>query len=123
MHLWPPIVETALAAGNTDLAEDLLKPVTTAPSGIVSPAVNAQYHRLNGLIMSLRDADTTAAERELRIGIQQFETYGAPGLAARAKVELARLLARQAGDTQTLLAEARDAFHRMGADGWLAQME
>ena len=69
MSLWPPIVLAALAAEDVSMAERLLEPVATAPAGVVSPGVNAQFHRLRGLLGAARGDDPGAVEADLRAGV------------------------------------------------------
>ncbi len=44
MHLWPPLVQAALATSDVAVAERLLEPVTSAEPGIVAAALAAQLH-------------------------------------------------------------------------------
>ena len=124
MHLWPPLVQAALAAGDTTLAERLLQPVSTAAPGIVSPAVSAHLHRLRGLLGAVRGDDPAEVEAELRAGLDALDRFGAVGLRARAAEELGRWLLAQdrPDDAEPLLESARTTYVELGATGWLAQL-
>lgn len=77
VHLWPPMVLAALDVGDVALAEKLLEPVDSAATGILSPAVAAQLHRMRGLIRSARGDEPTTVESELRAGIAALDAFGA----------------------------------------------
>ncbi|HEX7195922.1 MAG TPA: hypothetical protein VF364_03705, partial [Candidatus Limnocylindria bacterium] len=119
--LWPSLVQAALAADDIDLAERLLEPVATAPSGLVSPGVGAQWLRLRGLVAAARGADPADVEADLRAGIDALAAYGAVGEVARAQEELARWLVDQGrlDDAAPLLVAARTTYAEIGATGWL----
>jgi class 3 adenylate cyclase/tetratricopeptide (TPR) repeat protein len=124
MHLWPPLVQTALAAGDTALAERLLAPVTSAAPGLIAPAVKAQLHRLQGLLGAARDDDPERVEADLRAGVAALDAFGAVGLCAQAKEELGRWLVgqRRGAEAQALLEQARATYADIGAVGWLARL-
>ena len=119
MHLWPPLVQTALAARDTALAQRLIEPVSSAAAGIVSPAVSAQYHRLRGLVGAALGDDPDQVERDLRAGVDALRDFGAVGLAARAEEELARWLAGQhrADEARPMCDSARATYAEIGASG------
>jgi class 3 adenylate cyclase/tetratricopeptide (TPR) repeat protein len=121
MHLWPPLVAAALAAHDLELAERLLEPVRTAVPGSVSPAVNAQYLRLRGLVGARRGDEPLEVEADLRAGIDALTEFGAVGQAACASEELARWLLDhgRATDAEPLLEQARLTYEQIGARGWL----
>jgi class 3 adenylate cyclase len=123
--LWPPLVLAALRAGDLDLAERLLAPVTTALPGQRSPAVAAQWHRLNGLLAAARGKDPELAESEMRTGMNALEAFGAVGFHAQAQEELARWLATEHRDEEAapLLTAARATYDRIGANGWLSRLD
>jgi class 3 adenylate cyclase len=125
VHLWPWMLDAALAAGNTDLAAKLLEPVTTAPSGIVPPGVAAQLPRLRGLVAAARGGDPSDVETELRAGVTALERFGNVGQRARAEAELGRWLVGQgrADEAEQLLERARETFTEIGATGWLRQLD
>ena len=123
--LWPPIVLAALAAGDLDLAERLMEPVTGAALGVVPPYVRAHGDRLRGLIRAARGEDPSIVEADLRSGVAGLEAFGALGDAARAKEELARWLVSQdrAAEAAPLLDQAGATYERIGALGWLSRMD
>jgi class 3 adenylate cyclase/predicted ATPase len=125
MHLWPPLVQGALAAGDTTLAERLLEPVSSAPPGIVSPAVAAQYQRLSGLVGAVRGDAPEQIETHLRAGISALDAFGAVGLRAQSEEELGRWLAEQGRDEDAaaMLGNARRTYADIGATGWLARLD
>ncbi|MBK9739495.1 MAG: AAA family ATPase [Actinobacteria bacterium] len=125
MHLWPPLVEAALDAGDTALAERLMQPVGTAPPGLVSPAVAAQHHRLLGLLGAARGDDSQEVEANLRAGVLALDDFGAVGLRARAQQELAGWLVNQGrpDEAAPMEAQARATYAEIGATGWLAGLE
>ncbi len=122
MSLWPPIVLAALAAEDVAMAERLLEPVATAPPGVVSPGVNAQFHRLRGLLGAARGDDPGAVEADLRAGVTMLGDFGAVLLAARAEDELGDWLIGQGrtAEGEELVGRARSTYEELGATGWLA---
>ncbi len=125
MFLWPPLVLAALAANDTDLAQQLLEPVATAQPGRVAPAVAAQWHRLRGLVAAARGDDPLSVEADLRAGIAALEAFGAVGYRARAQEELAHWLLDQnrPSDAEQLIEQARATYTDIGAAGWLTQLD
>lgn len=123
--VWPPAVLAALEAHDLDLAERLLAPVSEALPGQRSPAVSAQWHRLLGLLAAARGHDPEFAETEMRAGIEGLSAYGAVGFHAQAQEELGRWLVTQGRDdeAQPLLDGARTTYIKIGAAGWLAELE
>jgi len=125
MFLWPPLVETALAAHDVPLAERLLEPVAAAGWGGLSPAVRAHFLRLRGLVGAARGDDPEKVEKDMRDGVSAFDAFGATGLRARAQEELARWLADQgrASDAAPLWEQVRTTYTDIGATGWLARLD
>ena len=125
MHLWPPLVLAAIAAGDLDLAERLIQPVASAQEGAVPPAVNAQYLRLRGLLGAARGDDPAIVEADLRAGVAALVDFGAVVHAGRACEELGRWLAANGrpDDAEQALAQARSTYERIGAAGWLTDLE
>jgi hypothetical protein len=123
--LWPHLVLAALAAGDLDLAEDLVAPVTAAMPGQRSAAVTAQWHRLRGLLAAARGDDPQLAESEMLAGIEALAAFGARGFHAQAQEELARWLETRgrAGEAEPLVDAARATYAEIGAAGWLAALD
>jgi class 3 adenylate cyclase len=125
MALWPPLVQAAVAANDTELAERLLNPVATAQPGRVAPGVAAQWHRLRGLVAAARGDDPQFVETELRAGIAALDAFGAVGHCARAQEELARWLVDQdrPGEADPLIEQARATYTDIVAVGWLSRLD
>jgi hypothetical protein len=123
--VWPPLAESAIAAGDVQLAERMLAPVESAAPGLVSAAVSASYHRLRGLTAALRGDEPEAVESALRAGIDALADFGAVGLRAQAEEELARWLAEQdrVDEAEPLVEHARRTYVEIGAAGWLARLD
>jgi hypothetical protein len=123
--IWPHLVQAALAAEEIDLAERLLEPVATAPSGLVSPGVGAQWLRLRALVAAARGTDPVAVEAALRAGIDALTAYGAVGEVARAQEELARWLVEQSrpDDARGAARVRPDDVPEIGAAGWLERLD
>ena len=123
--LWPPLVQTAVIAGDAALATRLLEPVSTASEGIISAAVAAQYRYLLGLVGALRGDDSGQVEADLRGGVAALAEFGAVGASARAEEDLARWLIGQGRtqDAKPHLEHARSVYEAMGATGWLRTLD
>ncbi len=124
MWLWPEMVRSCVAAGDTARAERLLAPVEDAAKGIVSPAVSAEWRWLRGLVAALRGDAPEQVEADLRRGIAELDDFGARGMRAQAQEDLARWLVEQgrASEAQELVALVRAEYTEMGADGWLQKL-
>ncbi len=123
--LWPPLVEAALASDDVGLAEVMLHPVESAAAGVVSLGVRAQWRRLRGLLGALRGDEAAQVESDLRAGVDLQGEFGAIGLQARAREDLARWLVSQdrAAEARPLVASALATYDQMGAHGWLARLD
>jgi hypothetical protein len=121
-HVWPGMVATALAAGDLAAAERLIQPVASAPPMLLTPVLAAQLPSHRGLVAASRGDEPDAVEADLRAGIAGLEDFGAVGLAARAKEDLARWLASlgRADEAALLTAQSRSTYREIGAQGWLA---
>jgi hypothetical protein len=121
-HVWPGMVATALAAGDLAAAERLIQPGASAPPMLLTPVLAAQLPSHRGLVAASRGDEPDAVEADLRAGIAGLEDFGAVGLAARAKEDLARWLASlgRADEAALLTAQSRSTYREIGAQGWLA---
>jgi class 3 adenylate cyclase len=123
--LWPPLVLAALAQDDLDLADRLLSPVASAPSGALAPAVVAQWLRLRALVDAARGDEGPTVERDLRAAIDALDAFGAVGERARTQEELGHWLIRNDRplDAEPLLAAAGATYLDIGATGWLAKLD
>ncbi len=121
MHLWPPLVDAALAAGDPDLADRLMAPVSDAPNGSISRAVRAHRECLRARIAAARRVDPVIVEAHFASGLAQLHDYGAVGLHARAQTHFGAWLREQGrGDeADVVLAAGCATLERIGAHGWL----
>jgi hypothetical protein len=124
-HLWPGMVTTALAAGDVEGAQRLLKPVATASPVLLTPVLAAHLASLRGLVAAARGDDPAAIEADLRAGASGLDDFGAIGLAARAKEDLAGWLAAQNREDEAaeFREQARATYQQIGAQGWLTQLD
>ena len=124
-HLWPGMVTTALAAGDVEGAQRLLQPVATASPVLLTPVLAAQLANLRGLVAAARGDDPAAIEADLRAGVSGLDDFGAVGLAARAKEDLAHWLAAQgrADEASDFREQARSTYQEIGAHGWITQLD
>ena len=125
MHLWPPMVRSAIAAADFALAQKLLAPVESAGVGIVSPAVAAQLLWLRGLLGAARGDTPVDVEADLRAGVAALEAFGAIPARAQAEQQLGRWLASQGrhAEAETLISRARSTYAEIGATAWLAALD
>ncbi len=125
MNFWPPLVRAAVAANQSDLAQELLDPVAEAASGIVSPAVAAHLLNLRGVVGAMRGDDPTQVEADLRAGVVALADFGAIGLSARAEEDLGRWLVDQgrAAEGAAALDRARQLYVEIDATGWAATLD
>ncbi len=123
--LWSPIVEAALASGDTERVNRMLAPVDEAAATVVSPAVSAQHQRLHGLLRALRGDESDLVEADLRAGVAALTDFGAVGWAARASQDLARWLTDQdrKEEAQEFIDHARATYREIGAHGWLERLD
>ncbi len=124
-HLWPGMVGTALAAGDVEAAQRLLLPVASAPPVVLPPFLAALLANLRGRVGAARGDDLTAVEADLRAGVGGLDAFGAVGLAARAKEDLALWLVSGGRDEEAtqLRGQARSTYQAIGAMGWLAKLD
>ena len=124
VHIWPPLVEAALAIGDLELADRLMIPVAQASFRIVAPAITAHHQRLRGLLGAARGEDSDAVEADLRAGAVQLTSLGIVGLGARATEDLATWLAtkQRPDEAAELFDDARATYRRLEAHGWLEQL-
>jgi class 3 adenylate cyclase/tetratricopeptide (TPR) repeat protein len=125
VHIWPWLVEAAVAAKDLPLAERLIEPVAAQPDRLLSPIVLAHRCRFDGVVGALRGDDPAQVEASLREGVARLQDFGAVLMSARAELELGRwLLDRGRSDeAEEQLTAARAQLREHGAIGWLRRAE
>lgn len=112
--LWAPSVELTLWAGDVDAAERMVAAGAPLDGPLGRALTRGELPRLRGLVTAARGADP---EADLRAAIRSHDEYGAPYLAARARLKLGRWLHGQGrgSEAEPLLATAREVFLGLGA--------
>ncbi len=105
-------IEAALALGERDRADELVASIEAVPPGLRSPYLGAQAVRFRALLTG----DDGAGER-FEAAEQAFAALGTPFWLAVTLLQRGEL----DGDA-ALLAEAREAFERLGATPWLERL-
>jgi hypothetical protein len=113
-------LEAALALGDAAKAGELLATIDAVPPGLRSPYLDAQALRFRARLAGASDdaaalyANAAARFRELEI----------PFWVAVTQLEHGEWLAAagRAGETEPLLAEAREIFERLEAAPWLERL-
>jgi len=125
MEFWPPLVRVAVDAGDLELAQRLLDPVSSASPGIVSAAVAAHLLNLRGVVGAARGDDPVDVESDLRAGVAALGQFGAVGWSARAEQDLAGWLVGQGrwADAQPHLDHVRAVYAKIGASRWLSRLD
>jgi class 3 adenylate cyclase/tetratricopeptide (TPR) repeat protein len=125
MHFWPLTVEAAMATRNLDLAVELMKPVTDARPGIVTPAISAHLLRLQALLSAARGESTIVVADTFRSAITAFDRFGAVAYRSHTQAEFGQWLMQQgrASETSELFAAARSFYEHEGAQNWLARLD
>ncbi len=120
--LWPPAVFASLKAGLLEQAEQQIRLVADAPSGLLNPLLCAQLPRLEGMLLAARRGNP---ELLLRQAIEGLQAFGAVPDCARTQHALADWLASQGrrAEAQPLHAAARDTYAALGAQDWIDQLD
>jgi tetratricopeptide (TPR) repeat protein len=110
-------LEAALALGELDTADRLLRIVEEAPIGLRPPYLAALAQRFRARLAG----DAPEADRLFAGAAAQFAAIEVPFEEAVVLLEHAEWLGRigRAGESEQLLARARDTFERLGAAPWL----
>jgi class 3 adenylate cyclase/tetratricopeptide (TPR) repeat protein len=124
VYHWTVCIESAVAAGDTELVQTALAIVEQMPRGLVTPYVRAELLRLRGLA-GLESGDPAAVEADLRAAIDALDSFGVPFRRAQAQLTLSRLLvAHGRGDEAAeTIRQARETFELLGARPWIARAE
>jgi hypothetical protein len=121
---WPPVAEAVMGTGDRDAMVAVLAPLEAVPAAARPLGFRAHLHRFRAFVDALAGDDEAAVEEDLRRAVAEFEEWGSPVYAARARADLARCLAAQ-GRADEAAAErlaAADAYEALGADAWLAEL-
>jgi class 3 adenylate cyclase/tetratricopeptide (TPR) repeat protein len=113
-------VEAALALGDLDKAEELIRRIEDLRAGAQPPFLRAQAARFRARLSTLRGHDDGVAQ-QFKNAEQIFREYGIPFWLALAQLEHAEWLDGHGrnDDAGPLAAEAREIFERLGATPWI----
>jgi hypothetical protein len=118
------VAEAVMGTGDRDAMIAVLAPLEAVPAAARPLGFRAHLHRFRALVGALAGDDEAAVEEGLRRAVAEFEEWGSPVYAARARADLARYLEAQGRRDEA--AEARqaaaDAYAALGADAWLAEL-
>jgi class 3 adenylate cyclase/tetratricopeptide (TPR) repeat protein len=116
-------VQAALELDRLDKARELLTIVEQIAPGVRPQFLNAHVARFRAQLAA-RDADNEGAERLFKAAGGLFHELAVPFPLAVTRLEHAEWLAaqRRVGESQTLLAEAREIFERLEAKPWLERL-
>ncbi len=114
----------AIATGELDAAEEILRLVSDAPPGAQTPLLRAQAERFGARL----DAVTGHAERvepRFKEAAGLFREIGTPFFLAQTLLEHGEWLVAKGrvDDARPLLGEAREIFERLGAGPYLERVE
>lgn len=119
----PAYTEIHLADGDVDAAHEAADELEQIASRYGIATLGAMASNARGAVL-LAEGDATGAARRLRDGFRAWQSLGAPYIAARIRVLLARAC-RELGDAEGAeleLAAAREVFERLGAAPDLAAL-
>jgi hypothetical protein len=113
---WPDAVHAAIAAGEHELATELVTRMAARPVGRVPPLLRAELPRAQGVLAAAR-GEHADVERSLTAAIDALETLGYPYRAARARTDFAAWLIDQGRmtDASPLLDDAIATFASLAA--------
>jgi hypothetical protein len=118
------VLEAGPVAGSHPGPEELLA-FAGGPRAAVPRSLRGHRSRLRGAWAARWGGDPVAAEAELREAVEHYRAWGSPLFVARAEADLALALDRQGRHEEATRARAtaRDPFVRLGATGWLAELD
>jgi class 3 adenylate cyclase/predicted ATPase len=113
-------LDAALAAGDLDGTEQLLRRIEALPPGHRPPFLRAQASRFRARLAEAR-GEHEHVDQGFKTAAQIFREYSLPFWLAVVQLEHAEWLARQGRDDDAapLLSEAREIFERLKAAPWL----
>jgi tetratricopeptide (TPR) repeat protein len=119
--LFAEVVESAFAAGEIGVVEELLVSVDALKPAQLLPLLDAEAARARARLAA-HSGDLGVADQHFRRAIELFRELETPFYLARAQQEYAELLARVGrapDDLEALRDEARAMFESLGAKPWL----
>jgi len=121
---FPPALEAALALGEHEQAERLLKQIEKLPPGRLAPLLRAQVLRFRARLAAA-EGEHAKAEGGFKGAESSFREFNMPFWLAVTQVEHSQWLASgdRANEAQPLLAEARETFERLEAKPWLERLD
>jgi class 3 adenylate cyclase/tetratricopeptide (TPR) repeat protein len=121
-YAFPLAIEAAIEIGDLDEADRLAGLLATRPQGVVPPFLQAQVRRTESLVAIAR-GDDKDVEEGLASAEAKFRELGYPYWTARAQLDRAAWLARQArhDESAVLAGEAATIFVAVGAAPMLAR--
>jgi ATP/maltotriose-dependent transcriptional regulator MalT len=113
-------VEAALAGGEVDKADELIRRIEALETGAQPPFLRAQAARFRARLTAL-NGESDGVEQQFKSAERIFREYGIPFWLALAQLEHAEWLADQGrvGDAEPLAAEACELFERLEATPWV----
>jgi predicted ATPase/class 3 adenylate cyclase len=118
-----PAVEAALALGDRERAEELLRRVESLPPGRLAPSLQAHTARFRGRIAA-SDGDERRAAAGYTAAEATFREFGLPFWLAITQTEHGEWLTAvgKADEAEPLLAEAHATFERLETRPWLERV-
>jgi tetratricopeptide (TPR) repeat protein len=116
-------LEAAVALGDVDAADEILRMATEAPPGAIGPFFRAQADRYAAVIAVLRDDDQTASSR-FRSAVGLLRELGTPFHLAAVLLEQAEWLAARgrSDEARPMLEEAQTIFEGLNAIPYLERV-
>jgi predicted ATPase/class 3 adenylate cyclase len=121
---FPQALEAALALGERERAEALLRQIESLPPGRLAPSLRAHAARFRARLAAA-DGEAAKAERGFAAAASTFREFGMVFWLALTLTEQGEWLASEgrAGEAELLLTEARETFVRLEAKLWLERVE
>jgi hypothetical protein len=121
---FPQALEAALALSERARAEELLTSIERLPSGRLAPSLRAHAGRFRARL-AVNDGDTGKAEDAFVRAAATFREFGMPFWLAVTLTEYGESLVAEgrSGESEPMLAEARETFERLETTPWLDRVE